>query len=170
MTEAANNSTASPRSGSAEVVAVCISSGGVPKHPVPGAEVTVDGLDGDAHDHEKHCRPERAVSILDLELLEELETEGYAVGPGVIGENLTVRGLNVQQLSPGDRLVIEDGPVLELVAPRKPCFVLDAIHPQLQYAVVGRCGFMARVQRPGRLYAGQRIAVQTRPDAGDSGD
>jgi MOSC domain-containing protein YiiM len=170
MTEAAHNSTASPQSASAEVVAVCISSGGVPKHPVASAEATIDGLDGDAHDHDKHCRPDRAVSIQDLELLEELETEGYAVGPGVIGENLTVRGLNVQQLSPGDRLVIEDGPVLELVAPRKPCFVLDAIHPQLQYAVVGRCGFMARVQRTGRLYPGQRIAVQTRSDARSSQD
>ena len=165
MTEAANKSTAPPQSGCAEVVAVCISSGGVPKHPVDSAEATRDGLAGDGHDHEKHCRPDRAVSIQDLELLEELEAEGYAVGPGVMGENLTVRGLSVQQLSPGDRLVIEDGPVLELVGPRKPCFVLDVIDPQLQYAVVGRCGFMARVQRPGRLYAGQRIAVETRSDA-----
>lgn len=170
MTEDASHNTARSHSGSAEVVAVCISSGGVPKRPVASAEATIDGLAGDAHDHQKHCRPERAVSIQDIELLEELKTEGYAVGPGVIGENLTVRGLNVQQLSPGDRLVIEGGPVLELVAPRKPCFVLDAIHPQLQYAVVGRCGFMARVHRPGRLYAGQLIAVETRSDAPDSGD
>ena len=170
MTEAANNNTASPQSGWAEVVAVCISSGGVPKHPVDSAEVSTDGLAGDAHDHEKHCRPDRAVSIQDLEVLEELKGEGYAVGPGVIGENLTVRGLNVQQLSAGDRLVIEDGPVLELVGPRKPCFVLDAIDPKLQYAVVGRCGFMARVQRPGQLRPGQRIEVQTRSDARTSQD
>lgn len=144
----------------ATVVAVCISPGGVPKHVVEAAEVTVDGLVGDGHDHDKHCRPDRAVSIQDLELLEELEAEGYPVAPGVIGENLTVRSLNVQRLAPGDKLHFQNGPVLELTQPRKPCFVLDAVHPDLKDVVVGRCGFMARVVQTGRLEPGQRITVE----------
>lgn len=147
------------RSPFAEVVAVCISGGGVPKLPVERAEVCHEGLLGDGHDHEKHRRPHRAVSIQDLELLDELRAEGFPVGPGVMGENLTVRGLNVQALSPGDRLCLEDGPTLELSEPRKPCFVLDKIDPKLQSAVVGRCGYLARVLVPGRLVPGQRIAV-----------
>ena len=85
--------------------------------------------------------------------------------PGIMGENLTARGLNVQQLAPGDRLCFQDGPVLELTEPRKPCFVLDAIHPALQQAVVGRCGFLARVERVGRLHSGQRITVEARAGA-----
>jgi magnesium transporter len=32
-------------------------------------------------------------------------------------------------MSPGDRLRFEDGPILELTEMRKPCFVLDKIHP-----------------------------------------
>lgn len=75
------------------VVAVCISPGGVPKRPVEHAAVMPDGLVGDGHDHEKHCRPDRAVSVQDLELIEQLAAEGYSVGPGTIGENVTVRGL-----------------------------------------------------------------------------
>ena len=160
MTDTTSDRDAAQGSGHAEVVAVCISPGGIPKTPVESAAVTVDGLEGDGHEHDKHWKPERAVSIQDLEILEELETEGYAVAPGVVGENLTVRGLNVQKLSPGNRLVFEGGPVLELTAPRKPCFVLDAVHPQLQHVIVGRCGFMARVRQVGRLHPGQRITVE----------
>jgi len=142
------------------LVAVCISTGGIPKIPVDAADVTVDGLVDDGHDHEKHCRPDRAVSIQDIELLDVLKTEGYDVAPGVIGENLTVRDLHVQQLAVGDRLRFENGPVIELTQPRKPCFVLDAVHPDLKDAVVGRCGFMAAVVETGQFAPGQRITVE----------
>jgi MOSC domain-containing protein YiiM len=142
------------------VVAVCISSGGVPKQPVDRAEVLADGLIGDGRHHEKHRRNDRAVSIQDLELLEQLAGEGYAVGPGIMGENITVQDLHVQSLAIGDRLRFQDGPVLELASVRKPCYVLDAIHPELKNAVVGRCGFLCRVVEPGTLYPGQIVAAE----------
>jgi MOSC domain-containing protein YiiM len=49
--------------------------------------------------------------------------------------------------------------VLELTEPRKPCYVLDKVHPALQEAVIGRCGFLARVIQSGRVFPGQRMAV-----------
>lgn len=146
--------------GGGVTVAICISSGGVPKQPVEQAELTPDGLAGDGHDHEKHCRPDRAVSIQDFELIEQLAAEGYTVGPGIMGENITVRGVDVQGLTPGDRLRFESGPVLELASVRKPCYVLDAIHPDLKNAVVGRCGFLCRVVETGVLTPGQRVTVE----------
>jgi len=141
------------------IVTVCVSDGGVPKHPINEAEVRPDGLVGDAHNHEKHRRPNRAVSIQDIELLDELRAEGFPVAPGIIGENLTVRGLHVQQRAPGEILCFEDGPVLQLTEVRKPCYVLDKIHPDIQQAAIGRCGFMARVIQGGRVFPGQRIAA-----------
>ena len=147
----------------AEVVAVCISPGSVPKLPVEAAETTVDGLVGDGHEHQKHCRPHRAVSIQDIELLDDLRDEGFQLEPGTAGENLTVRGLNVQQRAAGDRLRFQDGPVLELTEPRRPCFVLDKVHPTLKEAIVGRCGFLARVVENGRFFPGQRIVVEPGP-------
>lgn len=143
----------------AVVVAVNISAGGIPKHPVSHALLTFEGLQGDQHDHEKHRRLDRAVSVQDIELLDEIRAEGYVVSPGTMGENVTVRGLGVQRLSPGERLRFESGAILELTAVRKPCFVLDAIDPRLKEAVVGRCGFMARVIAPGELRPGQKITV-----------
>ena len=143
-------------------VAICISAGGVPKQPVQRAEVAIEGLIGDGHAHEKHRRPERAVSILDAELLDQLKAEGYAVGPGTMGENVTVRGVNVQGLAAGDRLHFQGGPVLELSLIRKPCYELDAIHPALKDVVVGRCGFLCRVVENGVLSPDQRVTVERR--------
>lgn len=147
------------------VVAVCVSPGGVPKQPVDRVEVTLDGLVGDGHAHEKHRRADRAVSIQDLELIEQLAAEGYTVGPGVMGENITVRGMDVQSLTPADRLRFEGGLILELASVRKPCYVLDAIHPDLKDAVVGRCGFLCRVVEAGVLTPGQHVAVERRGPA-----
>ncbi|MBI5762510.1 MAG: MOSC domain-containing protein [Planctomycetes bacterium] len=125
------------------------------------------GLVGDGHEHEKHVRPHRAVLIQDVEKLEELTGEGYALAPGILGENLTVRGLGVQRLSPGTRIRFEDGPLVELSEPRRPCYVLDQIDPRLQSAVAGRCGYLARVVEPGRVFVGQGIEVIGSMDEGN---
>lgn len=151
---------ASSGKGAGVTVAVCLSTGGIPNRLVDEAEVVADGLVGDGHAHEKHNKPHRAVLLQDIELLAQLEAEGLPVAPGVLGENLTVRGLQVQQLAVGTRFRLENGPLLELSEPRKPCFVLDEIHPDLQEAVHGRGGVFARVLEPGRVFVGQGIVIE----------
>jgi MOSC domain-containing protein YiiM len=47
-----------------------------------------------------------------------------------------------------------------LVEPRKPCFVLDAVDPTLKDAVVGRCGFLARVVQTGTIEPGQQVIAE----------
>jgi MOSC domain-containing protein YiiM len=144
----------------ARVVAVCVSAGGIPKRPVRQSRASARGLEGDFHAHEKHNRPDRAISILDWEILQDLVAEGFSLHPGTAGENLTVRGLNVQRLAPGE--LLEIGRVLlRLEQPRKPCYVLDDIDPRLKDAVVGRCGYMASVLRPGTIRPGMTIARMT---------
>ncbi|UCE61313.1 MAG: hypothetical protein JSU63_06110 [Phycisphaerales bacterium] len=144
----------------ARVVAVCVSQGGIPKQPVPDAEVTVDGLLGDGQEHEVHHRTDRAVSLQDLELLEELKGEGYPVGPGSFGENVTVQGVNVQRLAPGDRLHLDGGPVLELTVLRTTCSILGQVHPEIPKIADGKCGVLAKVLRTGRVFPGQGIVVE----------
>ncbi|MCP3905598.1 MAG: MOSC domain-containing protein [Planctomycetes bacterium] len=147
-------------SSSPTIVSVNISSGGIPKRAVRTADVTVAGLVGDGHDHEKHNTPLQAVCIIDIEDLDDLRGEGYSVGPGATGENLTTRGLDVDALEIGDRLRLSGGVELELTKRRKPCYVLDAIDPTLKEVIVGRCGFYARVITPGQIAPGERIAVE----------
>ena len=130
------------------LIAVCVSSGDIPKQSVSSVQVTPAGLAGDEHAHQKHNRPDRAVSVFDWEILTQLQTEGFPLYPGAIGENLTVAGLHVQRLQPGTLLEIGEV-LLRLEQPRKPCYVLDAIDPCLKDVIVGRCGYMASVVREG---------------------
>ena len=138
------------------IVAVCISAGGVPKRPVSVANVTLRGIAGDHHAHEKHNRHDRAVSLFDVETLRQLVQEGFSLEPGTAGENLTVEGLHVQRLPPGTLLQIGEL-LLRLEQPRKPCYVLDAIDPALKDAICGRCGYMASVLRGGTIRAGMLV-------------
>jgi MOSC domain-containing protein YiiM len=144
------------------VVAVNRSPGGIPKLPQPSAWTTRDGLLGDGRNHAKHIRPDRAISLLDLEILQQLVAEGFPLTPGAAGENLTVKHLHVQELAPGTLLRM-GGVVLRLEQPRKPCYVLDAVDPQLKEAIVGRCGYMASVVRTGMIVPGMPIAVVETP-------
>lgn len=143
----------------AVLVAINVSPGGIPKLPTPRVEVTPTGLAGDGRAHAKHVKPHRAVSLLDEEILADLRREGFDVGPGVLGENLTLRDMNLAKLSVGTRLRFSGGVALELTEPRKPCFVLDSVDPVLKETTVGRIGWMARVVDPGWLSAGETVVV-----------
>ena len=143
------------------VISVNISNGGIPKLPVDQCDVTVQGLVGDERDHDKHYALDRAVSLIDKEILDQLKIEGYPVSPGAVGENLTVEALNLQNLEPGDRLTFDGGLCIELVEARKPCYVLDPLGGSLKKDIVGRCGYLARVIEVGTIATGANISVQT---------
>ncbi len=144
---------------SGTVVSVNISPGGIPKLPIDVGRVMADGMEGDGHEHEKHVTPLQAISLIDVEDLDTLRGEGYDVSPGAMGENLTVTGLDVDGLRPGDRLLLSGGVVLEYTKARKPCFVLDSISPRLKEVVPGRCGGYAKVIEAGEVRPGETIQV-----------
>src|SRR3954452_8675213 len=91
------------------LVQVNVSSGGMPKHPVPAARVTPSGVDGDRQKNRKyHGGPDRAVCLYSEELYAQLQSEGITVHPGELGENFTTRGIDLAALVPEDRLSVGD--------------------------------------------------------------
>jgi|GEM_PF-504016 len=146
-------------SGKPFVVAVNISKGGIPKTSIDVGVVRAEGIVGDGHNHEKHRTPLQAVCLQDVEKLEEISAEGFKVSAGATGENLTVKNLNVNNLSIGMILNFSGGVILELTKVRKPCYVLDAIDPKLKDVIVGRCGLYAKVLREGDVRAGETITI-----------
>ena len=105
------------------IVQINVSPGGVPKLPVPSAHVTEQGLEGDLHrDMEHHGGPERALCIFAMEQIRVLQAEGHDVAPGAIGENLTVEGLDWERVTPGSRLELGAGVLLEVTRYTSPCF------------------------------------------------
>ena len=153
----------------AHVLAVSISPGGIPKQPQRFGQALKDGLVGDGRNHAKHIRPDRALSLWDHEILQELVAEGFSLVPGAAGENLTVVGLDVQHLPPGT--LLRTGEVLiKLEQPRKPCYVLDGIDPRLKDVIVGRCGYRASVVREGIIEPGMPIEVVASDGADETDD
>lgn len=150
------------------VTSINISAGGIPKRAVPEGRVTVDGIVGDGRAHAKHIKPTRALSLIEDEVIARIRSEGYAVEPGAMGENLTVRGIDLLVLAPGTRIRFSGGVEIELVEPRTPCFVLDAIDPDLKTAVRGRFGYMARVVTEGVLRVGESMEISSQVTAHSS--
>jgi MOSC domain-containing protein YiiM len=105
----------------ATVVQLSRSRGGVPKLAVDEAAVTANGLEGDKQrDRRFHGGPTRALCLYSDDLIEHLAREGHPVTRGSLGENVTIRGLDWRELSPGARLTIGEIEV-EITAFAAPC-------------------------------------------------
>ena len=122
------------------------------------------GLEGDRH----AGRPRRQVSILNAETVRELAARGMPVEPGVLGENITVEGMPVMQLSDGARLRIGDAEI-EITGDRPACKEMLEIHADALKAMVGRAGKMARVVKGGTVRPGDPIELIGEADAHASG-
>jgi MOSC domain-containing protein YiiM len=105
------------------------------------------GVEGDAHSGEtvKHRSrvakdPKqlnlRQVHLIHAELFDMLAAKGFAVGPAMMGENITTRGLDLLGLSAGTRLRIGDEAVIEITGLRNPCHQLNGLIPGLMDAVL----------------------------------
>ncbi len=149
--------------------------GGVPKRAVPAARLTPDGVEGDRQRNLKyHGGPERAVCLLALEVIEQLQAEGHPIFPGSTGENLTVVGIEWRSLSPGVRLHITPAdettttPVeLEITEYTTPCATIQASFRNSAFGRLshkhhpGSARLYARVINPGTVRAGDVVTVVT---------
>ena len=104
------------------------------------------GVEGDAHagatvQHRsrKRWRPHepnlRQVHLLHAELLDDLGERGFEVGPGDVGENVLVRGVDLLALPAGARVHL-GGAVVEVTGLRNPCVQLDRFAEGLLAAVL----------------------------------
>jgi MOSC domain-containing protein YiiM len=108
------------------------------------------GLEGCAH-----ARPQgkRQILLMDLETLNVFE-----LPPGIVRENVTTEGLDVNGLAIGQRLQI-GGVELQVSAVCDPCEQIEALRPGLQTAMQGRRGMLCKVARGGLLKRGDEIVV-----------
>ena len=115
----------------------------------------------------------RQVHLIHDELFDELRTNGFAVEPGQMGENITTRGLDLLSLSVGTRLRLGAHAVVELTGLRNPCSQIEQFSPGLLAAVSGRAadgsvirkaGVMAIVLEGGSVRAGDAIAIVLVPN------
>ncbi len=152
----------------AHIFQINLSSGGVPKLAVRRAEVAPLGLVGDAHNNTKvHGGPRRALCLYSLERLLALQAEGHPIFPGATGENLTLTGLLWDTLTPGVRLRLGAGVLIEITGYTAPCpkiteaFAGGDIRRMSQEAYPGWSRLYAQVLTPGLISVGDPVTVET---------
>ncbi|KAB0679297.1 MOSC domain-containing protein [Aureimonas leprariae] len=138
------------------------------------------GVEGDAHagrtvQHLSRVRRDptqpnlRQVHLIHTELFKELESLGFHVKHGDLGENVATGGVDLLALPRGTRLRLGAEAVVEITGLRNPCAQIDRFRSGLMHAVLDRdaagglvrkAGVMAVVLRGGEVAAGDPIAVE----------
>jgi MOSC domain-containing protein YiiM len=142
------------------------------------------GVEGDAHlgvtvKHRSRVAVDptqpnlRQVHLVHGEILDELRSAGFDVAEGIIGENITTRGIDLLGLPTGARLRIGPDAVIEVTGLRNPCIQLDNYQKGLTHAVLGRdaegglirkAGIMAIVLESGEIRPDDAIEIELPPE------
>jgi MOSC domain-containing protein YiiM len=104
-------------------------------------------------EHCAHGRPgsKRQVLLVDRETLEAMDLK-----PGIIRENITTDGLNVNSLPLGQQLRVGEAR-LEVSMVCNPCDLMETIRPGLRKELWGRRGMLCRVLEGGVIRRGDTI-------------
>jgi MOSC domain-containing protein YiiM len=141
------------------------------------------GVDGDAHAGvtvkyrsrvaADPTQPDlRQVHLIYEDLIDELQCKGFNVAPGVMGENITTRGIELLSLPTGTRLRVAPSAVIEVTGLRNPCAQLDSYQEGLMRAVldkasngelIRKAGVMGIVLAGGTVRPGDPIKAELPP-------
>ena len=141
------------------------------------------GVEGDAHcgatvKHRSRVAQDptqpnlRQVHLIHSELHNELRAAGFDVSAGVMGENITTRGVDLLGLPAGTLLYIGDAAIVEVTGLRNPCAQLDNYQSGLLAAVLDRdangnlirkAGIMGIVVAGGEVRPRDTIRVELPP-------
>jgi MOSC domain-containing protein YiiM len=143
-----------------------VSRGGVPKLQVSSAVITTEGLVGDYHnDVKNHGGPLKAVCLFTLEEIERLAAEGHPISPGATGENVTLRGISLERLTPGAQVGIGTEALLEITKYAAPCETIAGVFNMEDFTRIshklhpGESRVYARVVRGGQIHEGDEVTV-----------
>ena len=140
--------------------------GGVPKHRVEQTFLRSEGVDGDKQrDRRFHGGPERAVCLFSYERIQALQNEGHPINSGTTGENLTIAGLDWDEIVPGAQLQMRDV-LLEIVSYTSPCSHIEASFKEGEFVRIsqkvhpGWSRVYARVLREGLVKEGDEVQLK----------
>jgi len=110
--------------------------------------VADEGLEGCAHGR---AGSSRQVLLVDRETLEAMDLR-----PGILRENITTDGLNVNGLRIGQQLRVGEAQI-EITSVCTPCDQMEKIRTGLRKELWGRRGMLARVLAGGIIRPGDPI-------------
>ncbi|MEN6618651.1 MAG: molybdenum cofactor synthesis domain-containing protein [Rikenellaceae bacterium] len=132
---------------------------GIAKIPVDSVDLNYEGIAGDAHSGKWH----RQVSLMSIESIDAFsEITGKNFNYGDFAENITTKGIKLNDTKPGDRLC---GKNVELLITQigKKCHGNGcSIYQEVGACIMPTEGIFAKVIKPGRLKAGDRLECKAK--------
>ncbi|PRY70496.1 MOSC domain-containing protein YiiM [Glaciihabitans tibetensis] len=149
----------------------------------PVSEITLVagiGIEGDAHagptvqhrylkKKDPTARNLTQVHLIAVELFADLAIEGFTVGPGDLGENVTTSDIDLITLPTGTLLHLGPSAVVEITGLRSPCSLINRFQSGLMKAcitrdtggrIIRKAGIMAIVLASGPLRAGDGVRIE----------
>jgi MOSC domain-containing protein YiiM len=99
----------------------------------------------------------RQLNVMRAEALAGLAAEGRKTGPGEMGEQLVITGLDPADLAEGTRVRLGADAVIEIGIPRTGCARFESIQGAPKQSVAGRLGVLARVVVGGEVAVGDEV-------------
>jgi len=110
--------------------------------------ITGEGVEGDAHrgvtvKHRSRVKIDpsqpnlRQVHLIQAEIIDALQAQGFKVDVATIGENITTRGIDLLALPRDTRLVIGEAEI-QITGLRNPCGQLDGYQKGLTAALLDK--------------------------------
>ncbi len=122
----------------------------------PMVFVTGSGIEGDMHFSDKsHLQGYQVL------LMQEENLDALGLDQGVVSENVTTTGIDLQSLERETRLGLGDEVVLRISKECVPCGLMDDIRSGLQKELLGRRGMLAAVEEGGTVSVGDSVRVLT---------
>ena len=125
------------------------------KRAVKEANITLEGIEGDAHAGKWH----RQISLLGEESIEKMRRKGIEIEYGDFAENLTVRGIILYELKVGTRMRVGEA-ILEVTQIGKKCHDDCEIKRMVGECVMPREGIFAKVIKGGKIKVGDEVVVE----------
>ena len=126
------------------------------KQVEPMVFVAGGGIEGDMHFSDKPHQLGYQVLLMQEENLDAL-----GLDQGVVSENVTTTGIDLQSLERDTRLGLGDEVVLRISKECVPCGLMDDIRSGLQKELMGRRGMLAAVEEGGSVSVGDSVRVLT---------
>lgn len=114
------------------------------------------GIEGDRNGGKN---PERQLNVMTYETMDALAQEGFKARPGELGEQIVVRGLDVNNLAAGTQVQLGESAVIEIVKPRTGCDRFESIQGKPRGDAANRLGMMAKVVVGGEVRIGDAVKM-----------
>ena len=141
---------------------------GLPKFPIDSAFVTLKGIEGDYNRYRngliKNGDLDMAVLVMPLEMILQLNSEGWPIKPGDLGENITAKGIPYDSFAPEKVYCIGNNVRIKISRACNPCGNLKLLPyvgrekwPQFGKTMLHRRGWYARVLEAGKIKKEDKI-------------